>query len=77
MKILSTLTLGALLITGAAFAATAPAASAPTATPATQVQPAQKHNSAMHCEKQAREKKLTGEAEKEFVKECREGKKAN
>jgi hypothetical protein len=76
MKMLSTLT-AALLITGAAFAATAPAASAPTATPATQVQPAQKHNSAMHCEKQAREKKLTGEAEKEFVKECREGKKAN
>jgi ribosomal protein L12E/L44/L45/RPP1/RPP2 len=75
MKILSTLTLGALLITGAAFAATAPTGSAPTATPATQAQPAQKH-SAAHCEKQAKEKKLTGDAEKEFVKECREGKKA-
>lgn len=70
MKTLSTLMLGAMLLTGAAFAATAP-----TATPATQAQPAQKH-SAMHCEKQAKEKKLTGSAEKEFVKECREGKKS-
>lgn len=70
MKILSTLMLGAVLMTGAAFAATAP-----TATPATQAQPAQKH-SAMHCEKRAKEKKLTGDAEKEFVKECREGKKS-
>ena len=77
MKLLTTLTLGALLTAGAAFAATAPASSTPTATPAAQAQPAQKHNSAMHCEKQAREKKLTGEAEKTFVKECREGKKAN
>jgi hypothetical protein len=77
MKKLLTLT-AALLITGAAFAATAPAGSAaPTATPATRAQPAQKHNSAMHCEKQAKEKKLTGDAEKEFVKDCREGKKAN
>jgi hypothetical protein len=76
MKMISTLTLGALLITGAAFAATTPSGSAPTATPATQAQPAQKH-SAAHCEKQAKEKKLTGDAEKEFVKDCREGKKAN
>ena len=75
MKMLSTLTLGALLITGAAFAATAPATSTPTATPAAQAQPAQKHNSTAHCEKQAREKKLTGDAEKTFVKDCKEGKK--
>jgi psiF repeat-containing protein len=75
MKKLSILT-AALLITGTAFAATAPSGSAPTATPATQAQPAQKH-SAAHCEKQAKEKKLTGDAEKEFVKDCREGKKAN
>ena len=73
MKKLLTLT-AALLITGAAFAATAPTGSAPTATPAAQAQPAQKH-SAAHCEKQAKEKKLTGDAGKEFVKECREGKK--
>jgi len=31
----------------------------------------------MHCEKQAHEKKLTGDEEKKFVKECKEGKKAD
>jgi hypothetical protein len=71
MKLLSTLMLGALLTSGAAFAVATPAR------PAAQAQPAQKHSSAMHCEKQAREKKLTGDAEKTFVKECRAGKKAN
>jgi hypothetical protein len=38
-------------------------------TPAATVAPATKHNSTMHCEKQAREKKLTGEAGRTFVKE--------
>jgi len=74
MKILSTLTLGGLLVAGAAFAATAPT-STPTATPAPAAQPAQKHSSAMHCEKLAKAKNLTGDDEKKFVKECREGKK--
>ena len=75
MKMLSTLSLAALLMSGAAFAATAPTGATPTATPATQAQPAQKH-SAAHCEKQAKEKKLTGDAEKQFLKECK-GKKAS
>jgi len=74
MKLSSTLTLGALLVAGAAFAATAPT-STPTATPAPAAQPAVKHSSAMHCEKLAKAKNLTGDDEKKFVKECREGKK--
>jgi hypothetical protein len=57
---------------GGAFAASTPA---PTATPAATVAPATKHNSTMHCEKQAHEKKLTGDEEKKFVKDCKEGKK--
>jgi Spy/CpxP family protein refolding chaperone len=72
MKLLSTLTLAALMTAGAAFAATTP-----TATPAASATPATKHNSAMHCEKQAKEKKLTGDEEKKFVKDCKEGKAAN
>jgi Spy/CpxP family protein refolding chaperone len=76
MKLFSTLTLGALLFAGAAFAATAPT-STPTATPAPAAQPAHKHMSAMHCEKMAKAKNLTGDDEKKFVKECREGKKAD
>jgi len=72
MKLLTTLSLAALMSAGGAFAASTPA---PTATPAATVTPATKHNSTMHCEKQAREKKLTGEAEKTFVKDCKEGKK--
>lgn len=75
MKLLSTLVIGALLIGGAAFAATTPASNAPTATPAATVQPAEKHHSAMHCEKEAKAKGLTGDAEKTFVKDCRAGKK--
>jgi len=74
MKLLPTLTL-AVLFTGAAFAATTP-----TATPASSATPAAasaKHESTAHCEKQAHEKKLTGDEEKKFVKECKEGKKAN
>jgi len=72
MKLLTTLSLAALMSAGGAFAASTPA---PTATPAASVAPATKHNSTMHCEKQAHAKKLTGEAEKAFVKECKEGKK--
>jgi hypothetical protein len=74
MKLLSTLTLGALLVGGAAFAASTPT-TAPTATPAAAAQPAVKHSSAKHCEKLAKAKNLTGDDEKNFVKECREGKK--
>jgi len=73
MKLLSTFMLGALLTSGAAFAATTPS-SAPTAKPAPAAQPAVRHNSAMHCEKQAKAKNLTGDDEKKFVKECRAGK---
>jgi hypothetical protein len=71
MKLLSTLTVAALLTAGAAFGA-----STPTATPAASAAPAQKHSSAVHCEKEAKAKKLTGDDEKKFVKECREGKKS-
>ena len=75
MKPLSTLTLAALLTTGAAFAASTPTATpSSTATPAS-TSSATKHHSAMHCEKQAKEKKLSGDAEKSFVKDCRAGKK--
>jgi hypothetical protein len=70
MKLLTALSLAALMSAGSAFAA-----STPTATPAATVAPASRHNSAAHCEKQAREKKLTGDAEKTFVKDCKEGKK--
>ncbi len=72
MKLITSLALTALLSTGAAFAA-----STPTATPASSATPASmsaKHHSAAHCEKQAKEKKLTGDAQKNFVKECKEGK---
>ena len=76
MKILSTLVLGALLSSGGAFAATTPSSANPTATPAGAAPPAAKHShSAMHCEKEAKAKNLTGDAEKTFVKECRAGKK--
>jgi hypothetical protein len=71
MKILSTLTLAALLTAGSAFAATTPTATPGTATPTTK-----HHHTAMHCEKEAKAKKLTGADEKQFVKDCREGKKA-
>jgi Spy/CpxP family protein refolding chaperone len=73
MKQSSTLMLAALLVGGAALAASTP--SVPTATPAPAAQPAHKHGSAMHCEKLARTKGLKGDDEKKFVKECREGKK--
>jgi hypothetical protein len=71
MNILSTLTLVALLSAGSAFAAATPTATPASATPTT------KHHSAMHCEKEAKAKKLSGAEEKQFVKDCREGKKAD
>ena len=75
MKMLPTLSVAALLCVGTAFAATAP-----TATPAASATPAAvhatRHQTAMHCEKEARAKKLSGSAEKNFVKECKEGKTA-
>ena len=76
MKLLSTLTLAALLTTGAAFAAD----SKPTATPASSATPAAapaKHHSAAHCKKEAEAKKLTGDEAKAFVKSCEAGKKAS
>jgi hypothetical protein len=74
MKVFQTLAFAALLSAGTAFAA-----AAPTATPAPTAKPAAlhtKHASAAHCEKEARARKLSGDAEKNFVKECKEGKTA-
>ena len=78
MKLLSTLTrpltMAALLTAGSAFAASA--STTPTATPATTATPAAKrHNTSMHCEKEAKAKNLSGDEATKFVKECREGKK--
>jgi hypothetical protein len=71
MKLLSTLTIAALLTAGSAFAAS----TTPTATPASSATPAaKKHTSTMHCEKEAKAKKLTGDDAAKFVKECKEGK---
>jgi hypothetical protein len=64
MKLLSALTLTALLSTTAAFAADNTGTAA--ATPA----PAAKHMSLKACNKQADEKKLTGADRSSFVKEC-------
>lgn len=72
MKTLPTLMVAVLLTAGSAFAASTPA---PTATSAAAT-PVAKHNSLAHCEKAAHEKKLKGDDEKQFVKECRAGKKA-
>ena len=75
MKLLPTLTIAALLSAGSAFAASTPTATAgATATPA--AAPA-KHEGGMHCAREAKEKKLTGDAEKAFIKECKEARKAN
>ena len=71
MKLIPTLTLAALMSAGAAFAATTPTATpASSATPAAAAKPA-KHEG-MHCEKQAKEKKLTGDEKDKFVQECKE-----
>jgi Spy/CpxP family protein refolding chaperone len=71
MKLIATLTLATLMTAGAAFGATTP-----TATPASSATPAAgkhaKHEGSMHCEKQAKEKKLTGQEKDKFVKECKE-----
>jgi len=65
MKLLSAMTLAALLATPAAFAA------ADTTTPAAPAAaPAAKHMSLKACNKQADEKKLTGADRSAFVKEC-------
>ena len=75
MKLLSTLTIAALMTAGSAFAASTPTATAgATATPA--AAPV-KHESAKHCEAQAKAKNLTGDEAKKFVKECRHSAKAN
>jgi hypothetical protein len=72
MKLFASLTLAALMSAGAAFAATTP-----TATPASSATPAAakpaKHDASAHCDKQAKEKKLTGDEKEKFVKECKEG----
>ena len=74
MKLLSTLTIAALLTAGSAFAAST--ATTPTATPASSATPAaRKHSSGAHCEREAKAKKLTGDEATKFVKECKEGKK--
>ncbi len=72
MKLLSALTLTALLSASAAFAADAPAAG--TAAPAPAAAPA-KHMSLKACNKQADEKKLTGADRSAFVKDCHGAKK--
>jgi hypothetical protein len=72
LKSLPTLAMVALLGAGAAFAT-----ATPTATPAANAKPAMahtRHPSALRCEQEARARKLTGAAEKNFVKECKEGK---
>jgi hypothetical protein len=72
MKILPTLMVAAFMTAGSAFAATT---ATPTATPAAAT-PVEKHASTAHCEKVAHEKKLKGDEEKAFVKDCKAGKKA-
>lgn len=76
MKLLSTLTVAALLTAGTAFGASTHTTPTPTATPASTATPAaRKHGSAMHCDKEAKAKKLGGDEAAKFVKECKEGKK--
>jgi len=72
MKILSTLTLAAIVVGGAAFAADA---AKPTATPAASATPAAAHTGGKHCMKQADAKKLTGDEKKKFIEDCKAGKK--
>lgn len=74
MKLIPSLAMAALLSAGSAFAAST--ATAPTATPASSATPAtKKHSMSMHCGKEARAKKLTGDEAAKFVKECKEGRK--
>jgi hypothetical protein len=65
MKLLSALTLTALLSTTAAFAA-----DNNTGSTASAAAPAAKHMSLKACNKQADDKKLTGADRTAFVKEC-------
>ena len=68
MKLLSTLSIAALLVAGSAFAASTPTATAgATATPA----PAPAARKMGHCERQAKAKNLAGDAAETFVKECK------
>jgi len=70
MKLLSTLTIAALLTAGSAFAASTPTAtSGAMATPAAAPVPAAKKMG--HCERQAKAKNLTGDAADTFVKDCK------
>lgn len=76
MKLIPSLAMAALLSAGSAFAASTATATAPTATPASSATPAtKKHSMSMHCGKEARAKKLTGDEAAKFVKECKEGRK--
>ena len=76
MKLLSALTLTALLSTSAAFAADAPAApAAPAASTGTMAAPSAKHMSLKACNRQADTKKLAGADRSAFVKECHGAKK--
>jgi psiF repeat len=67
MKMLSALTLTALLGASVAFAADNNTSGSASATPAA---PAAKHMSLKACNKQADAKKLTGADRTAFVKEC-------
>ncbi len=64
MKLVSTLTLAALMAAGSAFAADAPAAATKPA--ATTSKAAPDH----HCRDEANGKKLAGAARKSFMKKC-------
>jgi hypothetical protein len=66
VKLISTLTLAALLAAGSAMAADATAtATPPAAKPAAHATPVDHH-----CRDEANEKKLAGAARKSFVKKC-------
>jgi hypothetical protein len=69
MKLLSSLTIAAVLASGAAFAASTDAK--PTATPAATAVPAQAHSGGKRCDAAADAKNLSGDARDTFVKECR------
>jgi hypothetical protein len=76
MKLLSALTLTALLGASAAFAGstTSTSSTGSTAAPAPAAAHETKAMSSKACNKQADEKKLTGDARTSYVKDCRAGK---
>jgi psiF repeat len=77
VKLISALTLTALLSASAAFAADTPAGTAaPAPAPAMKHMSSTKHRSLKACNKQADEKKLTGSDRSAFVKECHGAKKS-